>query len=422
LRLPKVPKAEAAVLGRRVLLIGVAGILSAATTNCLTPLDPARVPVGAVRVTLGDRALTVDTLGVRRTARVNAVAIARDGYELPITTFRFASSNEAVATVDSSGVVLAIAPGNARVAAIAPDGTRGEATVVVVPSTVDYDISVGGAPRAITFSPDYTKAYVAVAGGSIVFLDAIGFFRTTTLTLSDEVGDVAATPSLLYATHPNSNAVSVIATATRELQARISLDGSPAAAVAYGSRVWIAEPTLRRIAIIDGASRGTSLAVSGEPSRLALNPDASRLYASVHDANGWSLVMLDASTGAEQLRVALPGEAVALAVGNSSDAGERVYAAVPVAGQLLELALAGGRLSIERTTSIAAKAGGIAARASGTPLVVVSGSPLGIFDGASLNLLDSIENAGSGCVAMRPDGLFVFVGAPEAGAVRVIGL
>lgn len=410
------------MLVRHAVLLAVAGILAVATTGCLTPLDPAHVPIGAVRVTLGDRALILDTLGVRRTARVNAVAIARDGYELPIANFRFASSNEAVATVDSSGMVLAIAPGETRIAAIAPDGTRGAATLVVVPSTVDYDISIGGAPRAIVFSPDYTKAYVAVASGSIVFLDAIGFFRMTTLALSDEIGDVAATPSLLYATHPSANAVSVIATATRELQARVPLEASPGAAVAHGSRVWIAEPTLQRIVTIDGTARGTSLAVSGEPGRLALSADASRLYASVHDGNGWSVVMLDASTGTELSRAVLPGDALALAVGSSNDGAERVYAVVPTARQLLELAVADGRLAIERTTTIATAAGGVAARPGAAPLVVVSGSPLGIFDGDTLALLDSIENAGSGCVAMRPDGLFVFVGAPEAGAVRVIGL
>src|SRR5690242_20835600 len=135
----------------RHLGLAIAASMVLGATGCLTPLDPDRVPIGAVHVTIGDRALTLDTLGVRRTARVKAIAIARDGYELPIANFQFASSSDAVATVDSSGMVLAIAPGTARVAAIAPDGTRGEATVVVVPSTVDYDIPVGGAPRAIAF-------------------------------------------------------------------------------------------------------------------------------------------------------------------------------------------------------------------------------------------------------------------------------
>lgn len=400
---------------KRLVVIGLLSVV----TGCLTPMDPARVPVGSVRVTLGEHALTLDTLGVRRTARVNAVAIARDGYELPIANFQFASSNATVATVDSSGVVLAIAPGRATITATAPDGTHGEASVVVVPSTVDYDISVGGAPSAIVFSPDYTKAYVAVAGGSIAFLDAIGFFKVTTLKLPAEIGDMAATASLLYATHPGANAVSVVATATRELVTRISLDGAPGAAVAHGDRAWIAEPTLGRIAIIDGSSLGASFAVAGAPSHLALSANASRLYASVHDANGWSLVMLDASTGAEQSRVTLPGDAIALAVGGGSDGGERVYAAV--AGQLQEYSV-GNQLTLERSAPLASAAGGVAARGGATPLVVVSGSPLGIYDGGALALLDTVQNAGGGYVAMRPDGLFVFVAAPDAGAVRVIGL
>ena len=398
----------------------VAALLLA--TGCLTPLDPATLPVGAVRVTLGDHALSVETLGVRRTARVNAVAIAREGYELPITNFQFASSNSAVASVDSSGVVLAIAPGRATISATAPDGAHGDATVVVVPSTVDYDISVGGAPRAIVFSPDYTKAYVAVASGSIAFLDAIGFFKVTTLALPDEIGDIAATASLLYATHPSTNAVSVVATATRELEMRIQLDGAPGAVVAHGNRAWIAEPTLQRIAVIDGSSPGQSFGLSGAPSHLALSADGSRLYASVHDASGWSLVMVDASSGAVQSRAALPGDVVALTVGSGSDGGERVYAVLSAQPELVSFAVSSGQLSLERRMSLGSVPGGVAARGGATPLVVVSGSPLGIFDGGTLSLLDTVQNAGGGCVAMRPDGLFVFVGAPDAGAVRVIGL
>jgi len=399
-----------------------ASILALGTTGCLTPLDPAQVPIGAVRVTLGDRALTLDTLGVRRTARINAVAVAKDGYELPIANFQYSSSNTAVAVVDSSGVVLAIAPGATRIAAIAPDGTRGEATVVVVPSTVDYEIPVGGAPRAIAFSPDYTKAYVAVAGGSVAFLDAIGFFRVTTLTLGDEIADIAATPSLLYATHSGARAVSVIATATRELKARITLDGSPGAIVARDTRVWIAEPMVQHIVIVDGTTLTTSFAVAGEPAALALSADGSRLYVSLHDASRWSLAMLDPATGTEQSRVPLAGEPVAIAVGSSGDGAERVYAAIPGAGQLLAFGIGGGQLAITQTTSLAAQAGGIAARPGSAPLVVVSGSPLGILDGGTLAVLDTVMNGGSGCVAVRPDGLFVFVGALDAAAVRVIGL
>src|SRR5438270_6587664 len=136
----------------RVRLLSAAATLL--VTACLAPMDPARVPIGAVRVTLGDRSLTLDTIAVRRAVRVNAVALARDGgYELPIATFRYASSNTASAIVDSLGVVHAIAPGSAVISASASDGTRGQATVVVVPSSVDYDIPIGGAPGAITFSP-----------------------------------------------------------------------------------------------------------------------------------------------------------------------------------------------------------------------------------------------------------------------------
>src|ERR1051326_1298190 len=211
----------------------------------------------------------------------------------------------------------------------------------------------------------------AVAGGSIAFLDAIGFFRMTTLSLGDEIGDIAATPSLLYATHPSANAVSVVATATRDLQTRIALDGSPGAAVAHGNRVWIAEPSQQRVVVIEGTSRTSSFVLSGEPEHLALGADGSRLYASIHDAGGWSLVMLDASTGAEQSRAALPGEVAGLAVGSNSDGRELVYAAIASPPQLLAFAVSSSQLAIERTTSLGMQPGGVAARGGATPLVVV---------------------------------------------------
>ena len=405
----------------RVRQLVIAVVASLGATACLTPTDPANVPVGAVRVTLGDRALTLDTLGVRRTARVNATAIAREGYELPITSFHYASSDSTIASVDSSGVVLALTPGTAHIAATAPDGTRGLATVVVVPSTVDYDIAVGGAPGAIVFSPDYTKAYVAVAGGSVAFLDAIGFFRLTTLALSDDIADLATTPSRLYATHPTANAVSVIATATRTVEARIALEGAPAAAASRGARVWIATPALHRIVVVEGTTVSSSFGVDGEPGKLALSADGSRLYVAVHVGDGWQLEVLDAGVGTVQGSVVLPGQPVGLGVGTRGGA-EYVYALIPATNQLIELTVADGRPAIARASTAPQGAGGIAARDGATPLLIVSGSPLGILDANALRVIDSISGAGAGTVAVRPDGLFVFVGAPDRSAVRVIGL
>jgi DNA-binding beta-propeller fold protein YncE len=400
----------------------LAAIACTLLVGCLTPIDPASVPVGGVRVTLGDRAVAVDTIAVRRTVRVNAVAVAREGYELPIATFRFASSNATVAQVDSAGMVLGVAPGTATITATAPDGTQGGATVVVVPSAVDYSIDVGGTPGDIVFSPDYTKAYVAVSGGSVAFLDALGFFRTSTLSVGDEIGGLAATASLLYVTHPSANAVSIIATATHDVAARIALAGSPSAVVARGTRAWVAERTAAAIAVFDGPQVTTSFSVKGEPTQLALSDDGARLYVAVLDDGTWRLALFDAATGVEQGSLTLPGEPVAIAVARTADGAERVYAITPGTKSLLELSVTRGLPTIDRSAVIPETAGGVAARGGASALIIVSGSPLGIYDGATLGLVDTLANGGAGRVAIRPDGLFVFVGDAAAGAVRVIGL
>lgn len=405
--------------GRQILLTGLACTMLA---GCLTPIDAGSVPIGAVRVTLGDRGLALDTIAIRRTVRAKAVAVAREGYELPVTSFRYGSSNSAVAVVDSLGIVLGVAPGTATITAIAPDGTQGTATVVVVPSTVDYAIDVGGAPGDIAFSPDYTKAYVAVARGSVAFLDALGFFRTSTLPLGDEIGGLAATASMLYVTHPAANAVSIVATATHHVEARLSLGGTPTAAVARGTRAWITQRTGHAIAVIDGTQVGTSFSVLGDPTQIALSDDGARLYVAVLDNGVWNLVVIDAATGVQQGRLGLPGEPVAISVGDTMEGAERVYATIPSTTTLLELSITRGQPTLERRVAISETAGGVAARGGSSPLLVVSGEPLGIYDGTTLKLVDTIPGGGTGRIAIRPDGLFVFVGGGAAGVVRVIGL
>lgn len=405
----------------RVRLLSAAATLL--VTACLAPMDPARVPIGAVRVTLGDRSLTLDTIAVRRAVRVNAVALARDGgYELPIATFRYASSNTASAIVDSLGVVHAIAPGSAVISASASDGTRGQATVVVVPSSVDYDIPIGGTPGAITFSPDYTKAYVVLQSRSVAFIDAIGFFTTSTMPLDAEIGELAATGGLLYATHPTDGSVSVISTSTHVLRARIHVGGSPNGVVARGTRAWVATGGSQRIAVIDGESVTTSFAVQGAPSALALSGDGTLLYVAVTNGDAWSVAVIDASSGVERGRVALPGRPRSLALGANATGAERLYVVMPDVGKMAELTLNGAELTIARAVSIASGTGGVAARGGDAPLVVVSGSPLGIYDGNTLGLIDAVSGAGAGAVALRPDGLFVFVGSAATNSVRVIGL
>ena len=89
-------------------------------------------PQGVVRVTPG-----ADTLSEGQTQALTATSLNAYGKPLSGDTYAWGTSDPAVATVDASGVVTAVAPGAATITATA--GPRsGSATIVVCP-----DLSVG---------------------------------------------------------------------------------------------------------------------------------------------------------------------------------------------------------------------------------------------------------------------------------------
>ena len=52
--------------------------------------------------------------------------------------------------------------------------------------------------------------------------------------------------------------------------------------------------------------------------------------------------------------------------------------------------------------------------------MIVSGEPAIIFHGETLQILDSVPNAGTGAVAVRPDGFFAFIAARGASVLTVV--
>lgn len=388
--------------------------------GCLQPLDPGRVPITLVRVTLGERDLSLDTMQVRSTKRVHARAFAREGYDVGLTSFTYTSSDPDVAVVDAEGVVRAVAPGRATITATTSGGVRGTATVVVIPSTIAYTIPTGGEPGAIGFSPDYTKAYVAAGASSIEFVDAIGFFAMSTVSLDRPVTDVAATAARLYVTHAAVDLVSVVSTVTKEVLAVLPVSGGPASVAARGTRAYVAAPGASRIVVLEEEREVGAIAVDGAPSLVAVSGDGNRLFASVERGAGWSLLTIDAATQRVLGSVPLAARPSDLAV---SRLGDRVLVLYSSLGQLADLRVSAvGVATVQRTVPVQATATSIALREGAPSYVVVSGTPLTILDGDSLDVQETIANGGSGRAAVRPDGLFVFVGAPGARAVHVIGL
>ncbi|HEX2719274.1 MAG TPA: Ig-like domain-containing protein [Gemmatimonadaceae bacterium] len=392
-----------------------------ALSGCLEPMDPAAAEVALVRATIGDAGFTADTVQVRATTRVHAVALASGGYDLGLTGFRFSSSDASVADVDANGTVRGVSPGTATITAAAPNGNRSASvTVVVVPSTIDYTIAVGAAPGAIAFSPDYTRTYVATSGDSVVVIDALGFFRGAAVDVGAEVHALAATSSAVYATHFAIDSLGRIATASSQRLARMFVGSGPAGAVSVGSRVFIATTFDRRLVAIESGGGLSEVPVGGEPHELARSGDGRLIAATVQSAGGWRVALVSAQANDTSGSFAIEPGATAIALDATGDA---VYLLYPAERRMRMYRRGSAGWGLAGSVETGVSPGGLAARHVGrVPYVVISGTPTLVVDGVTLAVYDRIENAGTGPVAIRPDGLFAFVAAPAVNAVHVIGL
>jgi DNA-binding beta-propeller fold protein YncE len=389
-------------------------------TACLSPVDPGDTEIAAVRVTVGVDGLATDTIQVRGTTRVRAAAIAREGYDVGVTDFTYESSDTAIAVVDERGTVRGIAPGTATITATR-DGLAGEAEVVVVPSTIAYTIPVGSRPGAIAFSADYTRAYVTVGGDSLAIVQALDFYRVRTLGIGLPTGQVAATASRVYVTHPDVDSVSVLEAATGELAGRIWVGAGPDAVVASGTRAFVAARYDRKVVIVDGASANLGIPVGGEPTALALSRGGERLFATVRTEAGSRLVAIAPAYPDTIGSIALPAEPLAVATDGS---GARVWVLVGgAAPRVLAFTVSdAGEIAAAGETAAGSGARGLAAAQGALSWIVASGDPALVTSGASLGDGEWLEGAGTGAVAIRPDGLFAFVLDPASGTVRVIAL
>jgi len=396
----------------------VAPVIAAAAA-CLDPVDPTDATVAAVQVTF-DGANIADTVQVRGITRARAAAIASQGYDLGRTDFTYSSSNEAVAVVDAVGVVRAVSPGTATIRATLSSGTTGEGRVVVVPSTVEYTIPVGKSPGAMAFSPDYTRLYVTIAPDSLAIVDALGYFRLSALRLGLPGTGVAATAEAVYVTHPASDSVSVIATATNTITRRIFVGAGPTGAAATSERAFIAARGTRRIVIVEGGQAVSGIPVNGEPREVAVSRDGRRLFATVDAGGAWRLVVAIPSSPDTLHSIALSSSPGAIATDLS---GRRVYVLLPAEARVVAFAEGtDGRYTEAGALAVGAGAGGVSARLVGEPLVVASGAPVTVFDGVTTSVSERITDVGNGHVAIRPDGVFAFIAAVGDNLLRVIGL
>jgi DNA-binding beta-propeller fold protein YncE len=390
-----------------------------AVAGCLSPVDPSSVRIAAIRVTIGDGQHTVDTIRVRRTARIEAAAFASQGYDLGITSFQYASSDTSVATVDQSGIVRGVAPGTATIRVTAPQGHSATVTVVVRTTTVEFTIPLGSAPGDIAFSQDYARGYVTTAGDSLAVIDAFGFLRIRSIAIGLPESHVAASSDAVFITHPAADSVTVVSIGSSTIARRIHVAGAPDAIVASATAAFVASRDATSISVLDASGVIGSIALGGSPRQLAAARTSSLLFATVNTNGVWTLVAADQGRRTTLGSIALPGPT--LAVTTNGD-GSRVYVLLATGEIRAFTATAAGILTAAGSVATQNGATDIAARVAGPPDLLVAGEPLLLLDGPTLTTFDRVAGAGNGNVAIRPDGLFAFVSAPSSRNINVVGL
>ena len=400
----------------RLLFAGATLALAA----CLDPLDPRDVAVEQVIARVGQNQRS-DTIQVRHTTRVIATAYAREGYDIGLTDFEFTSSDPDIATVDENGTVQGISEGTVTITASIPQGKSGSVEIRVVPSTIAYTFQVPATPGQLTFSTDYSRAYLLTDPDSLIVLDALGMFRLTSAALAHDAYGIAATATRVYITHPDVDSVTVVSKASNQIVGKIWVGAGPTGAIGNGNRAYIAARYDRKVVIVENNQPTLGIPVDGEPHELAISIDGTRLFASVQRTDGWHIVVMDPSF--PDTLSSFPVSSRPTAIAANGD-GSRVYVLLGSENRLAAFEEgAGSDYTADGSVTVGAGASGVSASPStDKPYVVVSGEPATILDGPTLTVLEQVPSAGNGWVVVRPDGIFVFIASPAAGVVNVVEL
>ena len=237
-----------------------------------------------------------------------------------------ASSQLRVIDTSTNTVVQTVAAGlnGTYGVAVSPDGTRvyvanngGNVNSVSVFSADSATgqlsalttITVGDDPRAITFSRDGARAYVANqdslggGNGSVSVINTATNSVIATVNTGGQLSDVALNPAgtRAYAVDIGGNKVYVIDTATNTVTATVATGASPRGVVvsADGSRFYVTnynDFTISQFDAATNASLGTVTA-NFNPMLLAISPDGTSVYVAQQGASNAVNIFSVSSSG-----------------------------------------------------------------------------------------------------------------------------
>ena len=162
-----------------------------------------------------------------------------------------------------------------------PDSPTSVSVIDTATNKVTATIRTKGAPSQIAFSPDGTRAYVVTA-------DGLSTFSTNTLSrtgftpgLGDPHSVAVAPDGTLYVTDTNGDSVKALSPAG-QVRATIGVGDLPWDVVisADGKTAYVANPDSNSVSVIATASNTVTSTVSvpGDPDTLGLTPDGSQLW------------------------------------------------------------------------------------------------------------------------------------------------
>ncbi len=223
--------------------------LFAASVQCSGPTEPKVVPVSAVHVAPGSAALLVG-----QTTQLSATAADANGGALADRAISWSSSDASKASVSSSGLVTAIAPGGVTVSA-SSEGKSGSASVSVSPVPV---ATVAVSSPAVQLIVGQTQQLTAASKDSV---GAALAGRTFAWATSDATKATVSAAGLVTAVAPGT-AVITVTSEGKSATVSVTVIGPPAT-VAFNAQLLFLAP---------GANGATVADVRDVNSRAVPNP------------------------------------------------------------------------------------------------------------------------------------------------------
>jgi DNA-binding beta-propeller fold protein YncE len=275
-------------------------------------------PVASVTLTLGSASILAGS-----TTQATATPKDASGATLSGRTVTWSSATTAVATVNGSGLVTGVSPGNSVITATS-EGKTGSATITVTgnPPGAFQLVLPTNRSAGVSTAPSFSwQAASGAASYTIEVATASSFGSTNVITQAGLTSTNYTPTSALQAgvvyfwrvTAVNTSGSTVASNATFEFSAPIPVGSSPGqvGVTPDGARALVVNSTSPgTVTLVTLATRqiAGTITVGPYPNGLAIRPDGAQAVV----ANSNSLSVINLSTGAVSSTIAMPCVATTL--------------------------------------------------------------------------------------------------------------